>query len=425
MARIAMFIPRSPRPPMTGRKAGIHAAVAALAEDDHEVDLLVLANKDAMPAPEGAKAAHGGAVRRVVWLSMPGKLLALRNAAASMLAGRYSLNEAFFRSERLLACARGLRRDYDFAVADTIRAAPYAEALGVPWHLDLDDLYSTRYEKYLAQPRAASAGELLGYYRRHLPRVASALPQMVVRRVLKREVARLEERELYWAQRATSLSLASPDEAQRLATHCGRRVHCALMSSVRMPALRWQADKARPGTMVFVGGLEYKPNLDALHYYERAVFPLIRQYDGAAPPLSHIGSSPEGLCSTFSSDAVTFEGYVPDLFERLVQASVFVAPLVSGTGIKTKVLEAMALGMPLLATREAVSGLTLEHKRHCFLCDRPADFVDGLRHFSDPAAARNAGINARRYVEEHFSIDVLRQRWRSVIAELTASSAVP
>jgi glycosyltransferase involved in cell wall biosynthesis len=112
---------------------------------------------------------------------------------------------------------------------------------------------------------------------------------------------------------------------------------------------------------------------------------------------------------------VRFEGYVADLASRLCEAAFFVAPIVSGTGIKTKVLEAMAAGVPVVTTPQGVSGLEVEHRRHCFVCERPADFPTAIRALADPALCAELGANARRYVEQNFSPEVLRRRWAGVL----------
>jgi hypothetical protein len=360
MAKVALFLTRSPGAPMTGRKAVIRSAVAALQAEGHAVDLIVVANPD--PAFR-----HCG---KVMWLGTPRKARMLFNAACSMAGGARSLNEALFHSRALLAKVRPLRGAYDFAIADTIRMAPYAAALGVPWHLDMDDLFSARYEKFAAGG-SLSAEVVLGYYRDSAPGLARVIPQGLMRQVLLAEAARIKQRELYWARQADTVSLVSPEEAARFSRDLGRPV-LSLPMSVSATDVEWTPGAGAP---LFVGPLDYKPNLDALDYYQREVFPAL----DAPSVLHHVGHAPEQLRRLFKEQVVRFEGYVADLAARLREAACFVAPIVSGTGIKTKVLEAMAAGVPVVTTAEGVAGLQVAHGRDCFVCRRPADFADASR----------------------------------------------
>lgn len=405
MAKIAMVLARSPGAPMTGRKTVIRTSIEALAAQGHEVDLIVLAPRDAAFRHDG----------KVLWLGMPGKARVLLNAARALLGGQDSLNEALFRSGRLLSSVRPLRGAYDFAVADTIRCAPYASALGVPWHLDMDDLFSARYEKFAAQAGELSAELVLGYYRDSAPRLAAAVPRGLMSRLLRIEAARIRQRERYWARQATTVSLVSPDEARRFAEDAGRPVH-SLPMSVSLSESRW-SPREGAAAPVFVGGLDYKPNLDALAYYQREVFPALKAA-AAAPVLHHIGNAPTSLRRFFSDQVVRFEGYVADLAARLRNAAFFVAPIVSGTGIKTKVLEAMAAGVPVITTPQGVSGLQVEHRRHCFVCERPAEFPLAVRALADGGFAAQLSENGRRYVAENFSPAVLQRKWSAVMTEL-------
>jgi glycosyltransferase involved in cell wall biosynthesis len=407
-----MFLSRSPGPPMTGRKAVLNTAIGALREEGHDVDLFILAQPNSAP-----RCGSDG-----FWLGAVPKVRILCNAALSILGGTQSLNEALFRSPRYLAVARRLRPFYDFAVADTIRAAPYANELGVPWHLDLDDLLSRRYEQWLERPEQLSADLVLGYYRDSAPRVAAALPKAILWRLLKSEAACLRRREVYWARKATTVSLVSPDEAESFARIAGREVH-SLPMSVHSPADGWRPHKGNGARPVFVGGLDYKPNLDALLYYQEQIFAVVKAMCGGAPTLDHIGNAPLHLRSKFAPTVVHFEGYVPDIVPRLRDASFFVAPIVSGTGIKTKVLDAMAVGLPVIATRHAVAGLRVEHGKHCFIGERPADFAEAMQCLRNPELAAKLGVEARKYVQSNFSMHVLRQRWSGVIHQLAVSQA--
>ena len=405
MARVAMVLTRSPGAPMTGRKAVIRSTIAALLSAGHEVDLILVAKRD-------AAFRHPG---KLLWLGTPGKASVLYNAARTLLGAAGSLNEALFQSRTLLAALRPLYRAYDFAIADTIRVAPYAAALGVPWHLDMDDLFSARYERFAAAAGDVSADVVLGYYRESAPGFARAIPRSLMRQVLLAEAARIKQRELYWARLANTVSLVSPHEAERFSRQLGRPV-LSLPMSVAPASVHW-TPKDRSSQPVFVGPLDYKPNLDALEYYQREVFPALEQ--ASAPlVLHHVGNAPERLRRLFNEQVVRFEGYVADLGARLASAACFIAPIVSGTGIKTKVLEAMAAGVPVLATSEAVSGLNVEHGRHCLICPRGADFPSAMHALADSALTTHLSENARRYVQENFSPEVLRRRWTGVLAEL-------
>jgi glycosyltransferase involved in cell wall biosynthesis len=404
MAKVAMVLTRSPGAPLTGRKMVIRSTIAALLSAGHEVDLIVIARRD-------DAFRHPG---KVLWLGTPGKTNVLYNAARTLLGRPGSLNEALFQSRGLLAALRPLHKAYDFAIADTIRVAPYAASLGVPWHLDMDDLFSARYERFAAVAGDVSADAVLGYYRDSAPGLARAIPRALMRHVLLAEAARIRQRELYWARQANSVSLVSPEEAERFSRELGRPVR-SLPMSISPASSRWSAGKGC-GQPVFVGPLDYKPNLDALDYYQREVFPALRE--AAAPSvLHHVGNAPEALRRRFKEEIVRFEGYVADLGSRLAAAACFVAPIVSGTGIKTKVLEAMAAGVPVLATAEAVSGLDVEHGRHCLVCRRGADFPAAMRALADSAFAAHLSENAVRYVQENFSAEVLRRRWAAVVAQ--------
>jgi len=386
---------------MTGRKAVIRSTIAALVAEGHAVDLIVAAKPD-------AAFRHPG---KVMWLGPPRKVRMLFNAACSVAGGARSLNEALFHSRALLAKVRPLRGAYDFAIADTIRMAPYAAALGVPWHLDMDDLFSARYEKFAAGG-SLSAEVVLGYFRDSAPGLARVIPQGLMRQVLLAEAARIRQRELYWARQANTVSLVSPEESERFSRDLGRPV-LSLPMSVAASDETWVPNSAP----VFVGPLDYKPNLDALDYYQREVFPAL-EAAGAASVLHHVGNAPETLRRRFKEQVVRFEGYVADLAARLREAACFVAPIVSGTGIKTKVLEAMAAGVPVVTTAEGVAGLQVAHGRDCFVCRRPADFAEAFRALADPGLAAEISQNARRYVGENFSLPVLRRRWAAVLREL-------
>jgi len=161
----------------------------------------------------------------------------------------------------------------------------------------------------------------------------------------------------------------------------------------------------RPISAVFTGGLTYQPNLDALRAYVDNILPAFVQLAVEPPQLSVIGICPEYLKAGLKHRSIRFLGYISDVNEELRKHQVFLAPIVSGSGIKTKILEAMACGLPVIALPDAVSGISAEHMRHCLVARGPEEFVKFyLLVRNDPRFAECIGRGGRKLVMRSYSI---------------------
>ena len=153
-----------------------------------------------------------------------------------------------------------------------------------------------------------------------------------------------------------------------------------------------------PPRLVFTGTLSYGPNADAVRYLCREIFPRVRSHHpqarlqivggGAAAPL---------LAACRQVDSVDVLGFVPDLFEVLRAATIFVCPMRQGTGIKIKLLDAMACGLPIVATPLALEGLAeAEDGRHLRVAATADAFVGAvLELLRNGDRARQLGARAR------------------------------
>ncbi len=172
---------------------------------------------------------------------------------------------------------------------------------------------------------------------------------------------------------------------------------------------------------VFTGGLNYQPNLDALRMYVEKILPAFVRMNVEPPPLSIIGACPEPLKAGLEHATIRFLGYVPDVNEELRRHQVFFAPIVSGTGIKTKVIEAMACGLPVIALPDAVSGLLVEPKRHCLVANGPEEFVECYSLLINyPAFAEAMGRAARELVVQTYSIEAATEVLGSELDRLSS-----
>lgn len=163
-----------------------------------------------------------------------------------------------------------------------------------------------------------------------------------------------------------------------------------------------------PFTLVFLGSLDWRPNLEAVDWLLRSVWPLVRK---AVPEARlHVGGSnpPAELAGRPQAEGVRFLGRVPDAREFVASGAAMVVPLLSGGGIRVKILEAMALGIPVVSTPLGATGLGARDGQELLLADGPDQFAEACAALlSDRDRALEIGRAGRRRVLESFDADVI------------------
>lgn len=152
--------------------------------------------------------------------------------------------------------------------------------------------------------------------------------------------------------------------------------------------------------LVHVGTMYWPPNIDGMEWFIREAYPLIRR-DFPAAGLDVIGARPpQSLLDYHGRDAIAVTGYVPDPLPYLQQAAAFIVPLRAGGGMRVKILEALARGLPLVTTTLGCEGIAVEPGRQVLIADTPADFARAAgRVLTDRALADALGREGRRLIE--------------------------
>lgn len=161
-----------------------------------------------------------------------------------------------------------------------------------------------------------------------------------------------------------------------------------------------------PGTVGFIGSLDFRPNQDAVEWIIDALWPRVIERAPEAR-LSIAGSSPpEWLRQKARGKNIEFLGGIDDAQAFMQRMSVIIAPLFAGGGMRIKVLEAMALAKPVVATSLGAGGIEFENGRDILIADDATSFADctvRLLHESDTAA--RIGNAARATVGERYDND--------------------
>ncbi len=157
-----------------------------------------------------------------------------------------------------------------------------------------------------------------------------------------------------------------------------------------------------PPVLLFTGDMGFAPNMDAALLLASRIFPEVRRrYPDAELRLA--GRSPDSRILALRAPGVTVTGEVPDMLPHLQAATVFVAPHLTGAGTRTKLLEAMAAGLPIVTTPIGIEGIEAGHDREVLIGDTPGAMVTAVvRLLGEPSERRRLGGAARRLAEERY-----------------------
>lgn len=167
--------------------------------------------------------------------------------------------------------------------------------------------------------------------------------------------------------------------------------------------------------IVFCGNMGYEPNVHAAQYLVKEVMPLVwKEVPGATVLLA--GANPKHGVSNLASDKVSVSGYVADIRECYAASSIFVAPMLTGSGLQNKLLEAMAMQLPCVTTSIANDSLGARDGSEVLIGDNAEAFaahiVSLLRDADKRASLAQSG---RQYALDHFSWETSCQQLEAVL----------
>jgi sugar transferase (PEP-CTERM/EpsH1 system associated) len=338
MANLLYLVHRMPYPPNKGDKVRSYHVLKHLvarhrvfvgtfiddAEDEAHVDTL-----RALCAGLHVTRLHPGRARI-------GSLAGLLGGQALTL--RYYRHAALQRWVSVTA----RRERIDAAVVFSSSMAQYAQGTGLPMLVDFVDVDSAKWTQYASDHR----WPMSWLYRREGEQLLA----------YERAVAARSARSFFVTEKETELfrSLA-PESSQTCEAMCNG-VDAEYFS---VDALRPSPFASGEQPVVFTGAMDYRPNIDAVTWFAEVMLPRLR---AKWPTLRFhiVGRNPTPAVRALAGDSVDVTGTVPDVRPYLQHAAVVVAPLRLARGIQNKILEAMAMGRPVVASRECAEAINVQ-----------------------------------------------------------------
>jgi glycosyltransferase involved in cell wall biosynthesis len=190
----------------------------------------------------------------------------------------------------------------------------------------------------------------------------------------------------------------------------------------------WKRQSAERGadTIVMTGAMDYAPNSDAAFHLIQEILPLVRKTVPSAKLFIVGRDAQPDLLRAGAENDVCVTGLVPDVRPYLEQATVFAAPLRFGAGIQNKLLEAMAMGVPVVASPLAADGLRTEDGVLPPLSvarSKEEHAAEIVRSLVAARTDRAPDLEARRYVERHFDWGRGARKLEQVMASLVGRDA--
>lgn len=272
---------------------------------------------------------------------------------------------------------------FDAAIAFTTRAGEYLAQANLPKILDNDNVDTAYFARLVAQ-----GGNLLAKFRRKLTWV---------------KVAGHEQRLVAAFDAVTTVSEEDRQElAKLLPCEKSCRALYVVPNGVDLGLMDYNAPDFDPKRIISTGALTYNANYDAAAFFCERILPGIK---AAVPDAEFIiTGGHKGIdVSQFIAAGATLMGFLDDIRPTVAGSALLVAPLRIGGGTRLKILEAMALGTPVVATTLGAAGIGVRHGETALIADDPDEFAECvIRLMKNPELRAEIAKNAREHVAAKF-----------------------
>ncbi len=386
--RILFLTPKPPYPPVDGSSLASWQMIEGLAARGHDVAVLYLTtpkHRDTgMPRPPRPSLSFTRAYADTSF-SLVRLAGTWHPAAPPYLVRRFHVEEARRQLAALLEA-----QPYDVIQFEGLMMVPYLS------------------EVRRLQPKAQAV------YRAHnteyriwrsLAAHAPSLPQRLLYRLQARQLERYERH----IARAFPLIVPISDDDAALFRGWSPSSRVVTIPYGVVPVSPLPPAAGGPPVLLFLGALDWRPNVQGLLWFIREVWPSLHQaFPAVRLRLAGRAPSPSFLhqlqALSHHDGSIEVLGEIAETTPFYRSGSLFLVPLLAGSGIRIKILEAMAHGLPVVSTSAGAAGLPVTHGKNIFIADRPEEMISAIRTLlHSPSLQKEIQENALTFVRERYN----------------------
>ncbi len=313
------------------------------------------------------------------------------------------LQVLYFKSAKMQKMVDFAVKQYKIEVVHTqhLRMSQYTKKLSIPKILDLPDAFSLYFKRRNETERP-----------------------LINRLIDKIEIGRLVEAEKVVKQYDKTLVCSAEDKAYLEKLHKTDNIDI-LLNGVDLSTFNVGAghDYSHNHTVLFTGNMDYAPNVDAVQYFAKEMWPEIL----ASYPKSKFiiaGQRPVDAVKKLANKSIEVTGFVPNIQDMYKTASVVIAPLRFGAGTQNKVLEAMAMGVPTICTNIGFEGLQIKSGEGVILSKDKKSFVANvIAMLQSEDNRREVGLKGLEIAKNRFSWDSIATTLSNYFTEVSNNKA--
>lgn len=411
--KILFVMPRLPFPATSGRKTslyhycrilseelGYRLIVAAFLEkgDDPQLKPGFIDRLEVLPKPSATTKIKNIFVDSILLKKKPMQVSLYWNPSAKMMIDEIVKEEQPY-----------------IIIGDMVRSTEYIKDYSIYRIADLDDRISLRYQRQLDYD--ISGINPYGAFLNTVPKIIQKImlwkPLKVY--VVKNEIRLLRKYELEIAGQCDRTVLVAQKEADALNKELGENKAYAIPIGVDVDYFSYRKNNFEEEYIGFLGAMSVAHNENAVRHFILDILPDIVKERPRAKFLVIGGGASDDL-KEFESQHVHFTGRVEDVRDYLEKCKVFVCPMTFGSGIKTKNLEAMAIGLPIVTTSIGAENIDAENEKEWIVEDNPREFSRAvIKLLTDENLQSKMGEDASKFINANYTWNVTKKKFEELL----------